>query len=70
MDDARNPELTKTTPDLGAIVQVSSDATRKLCEHEQREGDSAAQQAATRSCVHVPVSFVCLGYEAEGTKAG
>jgi hypothetical protein len=35
MDDVRNPELTKTMPDLGPLVQVSSDATRRLCEHGQ-----------------------------------
>ena len=35
MDDVRNPELTKQMPDLSALVQASSDATRKLCEHGQ-----------------------------------
>ena len=38
--------------------------------HEQREGDSSAQQAATRSCVHVPVSFVCWGTEAKVRRPG
>jgi len=35
MDDVRNPELTKPMADLGAFVQASSDATRRLCENGQ-----------------------------------
>jgi Phasin protein len=36
MNEVRKPELAEAKPDLGAsFAQVSSDATRRLCEHGQ-----------------------------------
>ena len=43
MDDVRNPELTRTMPDLGGLVQVSSDATRRLCEHGQSVANTISE---------------------------
>ena len=45
MDDVRNPELTRTMPDLGGLVQVSSDATRRLCEHGQSVANTISASA-------------------------
>ena len=43
MDDVRNPELTKPMADLGALVQVGSDATRRLCEHGQSVANTISE---------------------------
>ncbi len=43
MDDVRNPESTKTMPDLGAFARVSSDATRRLREHGQSVANSISE---------------------------
>ena len=43
MDDVRNPELTRTVPDLGGLVKASSDATRRLCQHGQSVANTISE---------------------------